>query len=261
MIYITGDCHNSFRRFTKKRRNELPFELTEGDYIIVCGDFGLCWEDNDEFKYNCNWLGSLPFRILFVDGNHENHTMLNNYPVEIWNGGKVHHIVQDKIIHLMRGQVFTINGKTFFTMGGASSHDVYGGVLDMKDPLYNEKRKQAIRSGNPYRVIGKSFWYEELPSQDELNEGLANLAKVDYNVDCIISHCLSSKQQDKVDMYKTGQKFTTNLFAIDILTEYFNDIEEKVQYKHWYCGHYHENLDLDEKHTILYEDIAPIREI
>lgn len=31
--------------------------------------------------------------------------MLEEYPVEIWNGGKVHRI-NDSVIHLMRGQVF-----------------------------------------------------------------------------------------------------------------------------------------------------------
>ena len=43
MIYITGDCHGNFKRFTKKQRNKYPYEITEQDYIIVCGDFGLLW--------------------------------------------------------------------------------------------------------------------------------------------------------------------------------------------------------------------------
>ena len=30
----------------------------------------------------------------------------------------------------MRGQVFEIEGKTFFTMGGAASHDIQDGILD-----------------------------------------------------------------------------------------------------------------------------------
>ncbi len=33
---------------------------------------------------------SLSFTILFVDGNHENFTLLNSYPIEEWHGGKVH---------------------------------------------------------------------------------------------------------------------------------------------------------------------------
>lgn len=258
MIYITGDCHGSFRRFTKKHRMKLPFQLTENDYVIVCGDFGLCWVDDAEFKYNCDWLGSLPFKILFVDGNHENHAMLANYPVEMWNGGKVHHIVRDKVIHLMRGQVFSIEGKTFFTFGGASSHDIQGGILDKSDPSYNELRIKAIKSGLPYRVIGYSWWKEELPNEEEIQEGISNLAKMGYQVDYVISHCGSTRMQAALERYYTGFRFDSRTFKQDILNDYFDVLEETLQYKQWFCGHYHEDMHLDEKHTITYNQILPL---
>ena len=258
MIYVTGDCHSNFRRFTKRRRAELSFELTEDDYVIVCGDFGLCWANDAEFKYNCDWLGSLPFKILFVDGNHENHAMLASYPVEMWNGGKVHHIVRDKIIHLMRGQVFNIEGSTFFTFGGASSHDVQGGILDRDDPLYQEKRRQAIRYDLPYRVINFSWWKEELPCEDELQEGLDILSQMGYQVDYVISHCGSNRLQDILSEYYKSATSCKRIYTTDILTEYFDKLEDKLQYKQWFCGHYHEDMRLDEKHTIIYNQILPI---
>lgn len=46
----------------------------------------------------------------------------------------------------------------------------------------------------------------------------------------------------------------------DILTDYFDMLEDKVQYHHWFCGHYHKNLEIDDKHTILYEKIVPLKE-
>ena len=49
------------------------------------------------------------------------------------------HILRDKIIYLERGQVFKIEGKKFFTFGGASSHDVQGGVMDIENSDYTEK--------------------------------------------------------------------------------------------------------------------------
>ena len=39
MIYITGDTHASFRRFTKKRFPEQD-DLKKDDLVIVAGDFG-----------------------------------------------------------------------------------------------------------------------------------------------------------------------------------------------------------------------------
>ena len=51
---------------------------------------------------------------------------------------------------------------------------------------------------------------------------------------------------------------SVKLYEEDILTEYFDKLAEKLQYKRWYCGHYHLNMDVDEKHTVLYEVIVPL---
>ncbi|MCI8531532.1 MAG: hypothetical protein HFI18_03265, partial [Lachnospiraceae bacterium] len=42
----------------------------------------------------------------------------------------------------------------------------------------------------------------------------------------------------------------------DILTDYFEELEKQIRYRCWFCGHYHINLELDEKHVILYKDIV-----
>ena len=149
MIYLTGDCHGDFYRFTKRQRLKLPFLLGDNDYVIVCGDLGLLWVKDEEFAYNLEWLSRLPFTILWVQGNHENYDLIAEYPMEMWHGGKVRHIVRDKIILLERGQVFHVEGKNFFTFGGASSHDVEGGVLDINSPTYAQEKKAARKSGLP----------------------------------------------------------------------------------------------------------------
>ena len=258
MIYITGDCHGSFERFTKKSRSRQSFKLCENDYVIICGDFGLCWADDKEFRYNCDWLSRLPFTILWVQGNHENYEMIAKYPVEQWCGGMVRHIIQNKIILLERGQIFTIENKTFFSMGGASSHDIQGGILDINDPSYNELKKHAKKRNLPYRVIGQSYWFEELPSSEELDTGLESLKKVDYKVDYVISHCISNTVQNRLSLYCKEYNIRIGELTSDILTDYFDKLEEKLQYNKWYCGHYHINLDIDEKHTILYKSIVPL---
>jgi len=43
MIYVTGDTHGDFGRFSKKKLRIKGMELTADDYVIVCGDLGLCW--------------------------------------------------------------------------------------------------------------------------------------------------------------------------------------------------------------------------
>lgn len=252
MIYLTGDCHGEFNRFAKKRRMQLPFSLTEKDFVIVCGDMGLLWADDRELAYNKKWLAALPMKILWVQGNHENYDMIAQYPVRQWHGGKVRHIVEDKVILLERGQVFELEGKRFFTFGGASTHDIQGGILDRNSPTYVKERSRANKSGLPYRVKGVSWWEQELPSAGEMQEGRDNLSRVAYSVDFVVTHCLSGRMQEQLE--KTIHK--QNPCKKDILNEYFDELEEKLYYQHWFCGHYHENLRLDEKHTVLYEDIV-----
>lgn len=50
------------------------------------------------------------------------------YPVAEWHGGKVHRI-RPHVLHLMRGQIFELEGCRFFTMGGAKSHDIEDGIF------------------------------------------------------------------------------------------------------------------------------------
>ena len=64
--------------------------------------------------------------------------MLNALPERLWHGGRIHE-VRPHVLHLMRGQVFDIEGYTFFTMGGAASHDIEDGILSLEDPNFERK--------------------------------------------------------------------------------------------------------------------------
>ena len=144
MIYVTGDCHQNFERFNASIFPEQN-DMTKDDYVIICGDFGGVWNKDEESKEETmlmDWLDCKSFTTLFVDGNHENFDRLYEYPVEEWHGGKVHKI-RPSVIHLMRGQVFDIEGASFFTFGGATSHDIDGGILEPDDPDFKKKKEEA----------------------------------------------------------------------------------------------------------------------
>lgn len=256
MIYITGDTHAQFYRFMQQSLEERGIHLTESDYVIVCGDFCMCWtREKGYFEKFCEFFSKLPFTVLWVQGNHENYDMIAEFSVEEWNGGKVRHILRDKVILLERGQVFTIEGKTFFTFGGAASHDIQGGILERSDELFEWKVKLANKEGLPYRILGESWWSEELPTQEEMVEGMNNLARVGYKVDYVITHCCASAVQRAIDP-SPGQ-----LYIPDVLTDFFDSIEKKLQYEHWFFGHYHDDFRVDEKHTLLFHAIVPLEEI
>ena len=147
-----------------KRSQELPFLRLFVTVIIwriiaVCGDFGGIWDSSNTEKYWLDWLEKKKFTILFVDGNHENFDLLNAFPVTEWNGGKVH-VIRKNIIHLMRGQVFTIEGIRFFTFGGGQSHDIQAGILDRSDPDFSSQRKRLDRvhpNYSPYATSAFAF--------------------------------------------------------------------------------------------------------
>ena len=154
--------------------------------------------------------------------------------------------------------MFKIEGKKFFTFGGASSQDIQGGVLDPHDPDYARKRIAANKSRLPYRIKGISWWEQELPTEEEMQEGIRNLEKVNYKVDYVITHCLASSVQRKLERYFGSGDFIHS-YKEDILTEYFDRLEEKLQYKYWYCGHYHLDMEVDEKHGVVYEGIGAMK--
>ena len=39
MIYVTGDCHQDFSKFSMKNFPDQK-SLTKDDFVIICGDFG-----------------------------------------------------------------------------------------------------------------------------------------------------------------------------------------------------------------------------
>lgn len=226
MIYITGDTHQ-MTNFEKLKTFAIKNpHLTKNDYLIIAGDFGAVWSsktlENDLLPYQ-----ELPFTILFIDGNHENFTLLNSYPVEMWHGGKVHKIKND-IIHLMRGQIFELEGKTIFTFGGATSID------------------------KARREVGVSWWEEEVPSFDELDEAFVNLAKYHNKVDYIITH-----NCDEKPLYYKIINNGEHLYPTPDC-QMLSNFEDMVDYGHWYFGHYHIDAKITDQKTAIFEQIIKL---
>ena len=246
MIYITGDTHSNFLRFTEEKF-PIQTEMTKDDYIIICGDFGGVWtfeEESRREKEALDWLNNKNFTTLFVDGNHENYTRLYNYPIEEWKGGKVHKI-RDSVLHLMRGEIFDVDNKKIFAFGGAKSHDIQDGILnlDEEEKIYDYRKRGAY-----FRIRDFSWWDLELPTSQEMENGIENLEKINYKVDYIISHCCPTSIQALIN----------STYKRDILTDYLQQISEKCTFKKWYFGHYHDYKQVTSQFTLLYENIVPL---
>ncbi len=250
MIYITGDIHGNPVRLSSDNFPQQK-QMSKEDVVIICGDFGLVWKQNDESaneKWWLDWLENKSFTTAFVDGNHENFDRLYQYPVKEWNGGQVHEI-RPSVLHLMRGEIYTIDSLKFFAFGGAASHDILDGILD---PVADkEKIKQYELEFKMFRVNHLSWWEQELPTEEEMLHGHQNLEKHDWKVDYIITHSPSANTLDIMG----GQ----GLYQQDVLTTYLEDIKSKMTYKKHYFGHMHVNWTLDDSNICTYEMIREVK--
>lgn len=232
MIYITGDIHGTHSVNTRFNTRNFPEQkkLSKQDIVIVAGDFGLVWNGDKEDQYWLKWLDQTKsFTTVFIDGNHENFDLLEQYPTELWQGGLVHRI-NNSVLHLMRGQVYEIEGLTFFTFGGAASHD------------------------KAFRREGKSWWAREMPNDEEYQLGLSNLEKYQWKVDIVITHTCTAQSLKWIQ-----EQYSTEVIA-DEMYEYFQMIQNRLDYRQWYFGHFHQDAQLPDLQRLLYHDLLMISE-
>ena len=217
MLYFTGDMHGEIERFDRLR--ETHPDMGGGDHLIVCGDFGFLFFNDEAEAERLDRIARLPYTVCFIDGNHENFAALNALPIERWNGGNVHKL-RPNVIHLMRGQVFDIEGRSVFTMGGAYSVDRY-------------MRRQNV-----------TYWAEELPSNDDYREASANLARVGRNVDIVVSHTAPAGIIRQMG-------YSPNVHEAE-LAGFLDWVMCDVGFGEWFFGHWHVDLDFDNIHALLY---------
>ncbi len=223
MIAVVADIHASVER-VMEIEDWLPMEFGDGDYLVICGDFSFVYEREGTVPYyaerdDLDFLATRPYTILFIDGNHENFDRLNAYPKQMWQGGRVH-IIRRNIIHLMRGEIYNIDGKTVFCMGGGYSND-------------RASRQEGI-----------SWWREEMPSEDEYVSANKNLDSVGRRVDLILTHTGPEKAVAMLRFFENHHELRLRSFLSYIL--------ESVEFGNWCFGHFHvDRLNvLDRVHAV-----------
>ena len=250
MVYVTGDCHADFHKFTTDNFPDQK-QMTRDDIVIVCGDFGI-WNDDPEERYWLKWLNNKPFTTVFVDGNHENFDRLysDEFKTVDFHGGKAHEI-RPHIFHLMRGHMFTFEERKFWCFGGASSHDISDGILDADDFLtpgeFIAEIRQWYKLNKDFRINHISWWSQELPSQEEMDFGMQVLKENNFETDYIITHCCPQDVASAMGFH-----------GADKLTMYFGEVARKTKFHRWYFGHYHGEEAVWGKFILHYDKIERI---
>lgn len=224
-VYVCGDMHGNLydtRKITTKEW-DVQKQLTQSDVLIQLGDFGWIWYEfgeNDEQEYYLDYLAGRNYTLAVVPGNHENYNIINSLPIEKKWGGQVRVLKRDirkslsqnrevgHIYFLMRGEIYNIDGHSFWVMGGAMSID--------KD----------------YRIENESWWPQEMPDDCELQNGITKLKANNWKVDFVLTHDCPTEVAKNI------------LFRSPIdnkLARYFDNISEELDFLEWHFGHYHQD--------------------
>lgn len=243
MIYLMGDIHGYLPAFEFIAKNG---GLTQNDFLIVLGDFGFVWADTAAQRKKIRYINSLPYNTLFIDGNHENFDLLYSYEIKEFMGGRVHVVpvtdeegktVESKIFHLMRGEIFNIEGNKIFTFGGGLS-------IDKK-----------------FRQPETEWWPQEYASKEEKERAAVNLRESAFEVDYVLTHTGTQDMFEylwdnnimrRLPIFTGKAKDETSIFLQSLIKKY------RLKYKKWYCGHYHVTYNIDEKHTCLYNTLRKL---
>lgn len=266
MIYVTGDCHGEFSKLSNRNFPECA-QMTKDDFVIICGDFGAIWNwrgETPEERFWLNWLEERPFTTLFADGNHENYDRLSAYETVDFMGGRAGKI-NSSVYRLLRGEIYTLGSKSFFVMGGALSHDVEDGVYDRADfrddRHFSEFCRRMNRRKKRYRVRNRNVWDMEMPSEAEYENAGRHLAEADYKVDYVITHCAPQRITDrlKVILPQRNPKVKINgKFDQNELTLYLDSLCDKLSFKRWFFGHFHDDYDIDDKFSLMEKRVERI---
>ena len=222
MIYFTGDTHGDTLKIIRFAER---MHLDQDDTIIILGDAGYNYYENERDQIAKQRLSHLKPTILCIHGNHEiRPANISAYKTKKWNGGIVWYEDEyPKLLFAKDGEIYTLSGLNYLVIGGAYSVDKF------------------------YRVVrGYGWWADEQPS-DEIKCYVEEQIRT-HTVDVVLSHTCPGK-------YIPTEMFLPTVDQSDVdhsTEEWIDKIEESLDYKAWFCGHWHTDKRIDRMHFLYH---------
>ncbi len=221
MIYFTGDIHGAIDGIAAFVDKVHP---TRDDVIVLLGDVGANYYKGLRDNLMKAFLNSFGPMFLCIHGNHEMRpTTIPGYVEREWNGGTVW--MQPDYPNLLfakDGEIYTLGDLRYLVIGGAYSVDKY----------YRLER-------------GWGWWPDEQPS-DEIKAYVERQIR-EKDFDIVLSHT-SPFKYEPTEMFLRG----IDQSSVDNSTEKWLDkIEETIEYKAWFCGHWHTDKRVDKMHFLF----------
>ena len=228
MTYITGDTHGDFSRYNSYDR----YGIGEGDVVVILGDAGLNYYENNSDRKKKKFVSEFPFTTFCIHGNHEKRPFdIPTYLEKEFNGGIVYYEPEfPNILFAKDGEVYDFDGLKCIVIGGAYSVD------------------------KEYRLLrGYKWFYNEQPSEEIKQYVESQLEKYDYKIDVVLSHTCPI-DYEPIEMFLPG----IDQRKVDSSTEeWLGEIEKILDYRKWYCGHWHTSKKID-KMQFMFEDVSDL---
>ena len=222
MIFYTGDIHGapwSVVKFSRK------YKLTKEDIIIILGDVGANYYCDDRDRVCKAALNKLKPTVFCIHGNHEARPAgIPSYKQKNWNGGLVWY--EDDypgILFAKDGEIFDLEGLKHLVIGGAYSVDKY------------------------YRLRHGANWFADEQPSDEIKRYVEQQIR-EKAFDIVLTHTCPFK-------YEPTEAFLPMIdqSLVDTSTEHWLDqIEDMIEYKAWFCGHWHIDKRIDAMHFLFH---------
>lgn len=157
---------------------------------------------------------------------------LVTYQEDLWNGGTVY--VEEEFPNLLfakDGEVYDLEGCKAIAIGGAYSVDKW------------------------YRLQMDLHWFPDEQPSDAIKDRVEQkLIELDWKIDYVLSHTCPYRYIPR-EAFLGGIDQST----VDNSTElWLDNIEEKLTYQAWYCGHWHIEKRIDQMH-FLFESVEALQ--
>jgi hypothetical protein len=149
--------------------------------------------------------------------------------VSEWNGGEARQI-SGSLWHLGRGQIFTIEGKTFFTMGGGFCPD------------------EDFREADEARMR----W--EIPSAEELRRGAETLARAGGKVDYMLTH----EPPMRIKGFLQLKQPASSVVESTGLNNFLEELGKCCTFRRWFFGSLHVDKSIASSHASVFRKVLRV---
>jgi len=220
MIFLTGDTHGTFTRLLVPT---LP--KNKDTKLIILGDAAINYYLDSIDTMKKEFLNDLGITIISIQGNHEERPEnISTYKeIEQFNGKVFIEEEYPNIVFAKNGEIYNIEDNTFLVIGGAYSVDKY------------------------FRLRYNKPWFKDEQLSKKEQDIIFNNIK-GKEVDYVLTHTCPYK-------YIPREAFLEGIDQdlVDNSMEHYLDlIEENIDYKKWYCGHYHIEKQIDNLEFMYY---------